>query len=283
MKQLYSQLLVLAALLPLLIACNDFNNKETKFEDPAFLAYAGHLSLQGIQTTTKAMDAAASAESVIVSFELTESGYYYIGRLTGDEVSYTSGHYTVSGNEYKLNGFGVLLFDNSKTGMVQLRIKPDGGKEEVITALFQKPSGTNMAYRTWKVEKTRVTAKGWVTVSAEFNGCDFREIASFLKENNHKVPDDVPDRSVSSLTLTGTEKMIIGYSDGSADFSEFSLSGNVISYKINQYLGFTFETDQAIIEYEDGKCLLTINGRIRNSTTSGSVAFVLSPIEEKVL
>lgn len=282
MKKFLYPFFTLAALLPLLIACNDFN-KETKFEDPAFLAYAGHLSLQGIQTNTKAMVAAASEESVIVSFELTESGYYYIGRLTGDEVSYTSGHYTVSGNEYELNGFGVLLFDNSKTGMVQLRIKPDGGKEEVISALFQKPLGTNMAYRTWKVEKTRVTAKGWVTVSAEFNGCDFQEIANFLKENSHKVPDDVPDRSVSSLTLTGTEKMIITYSDGSADFSEFSLSGNVITYQVNKYLGFTFETDQAIIEYEDGKCLLTINGRIRNSTTSGSVAFVLSPIEEKVL
>ena len=283
MKKILYPLFALAAFLPLLFACNDFPDKETKFEDPAFLAYAGHLSLQGMQTSTKAMVAATSTESIIVSFELTESGYYYIGWLTGDERSYSSGRYTVSGNEYKLNGFGVLLFDNSKTGTVQLRIKPDGGKEEVITALFQKPSGTNMAYRSWKVEKTRVTANGWVSVSAEFNGCNFREIANFLKENSHKVPDDVPDRSVSSLSLTGTEKMIISYSDGSADFSEFSLSGNVITYKINQNLGFTFETDQAIIEYMDGKCLLTINGRIRNSTTSGSVAFALSPIEEKVL
>ena len=29
----------------------------------------------------------------------------------------------------------------------------------------------------------------------------------------------------------------------------------------------------------DGKCLLTISGRIQNSSTSGSVTFVLSPLE----
>lgn len=279
---------ILAALLPLLFACNEIPDIEPEWADPAYVAYAGNLDLlpgnldflqdEG-QAQTKA--AATSLAGSIASIELTESGLYVIGRVAEapTNFTYTSGSYSVSGNEYRLNGFGTIVFDNSKSGVVSLTIKPDNGPVEVLQASFHKPVASNKVFRAFKVEKTRVTAKGWITVSADFTGCNFREIAAFLRSNSHKVPDDVPDRSISSLSLTGTEKMILAYSDGYADLTEFSLAGNVLTYNINSMMGFTFETDRAIIEYMDGKCILTINGRIRNSTTSGSVTFVLSPLD----
>ena len=149
-----------------------------------------------------------------------------------------------------------------------------------MQADFQKPTSTNKVYRAWNIEKTRLTVKGWTTVGADFTGCNFQEIAAFLRANSHKAPTDVPDRSITSLSLTGTEKMIFAYSDGFADMTEFSLSGNVVHYSWEQRpKGFTFESDAAVIEYMDGKCLLTISGRIQNSSTSGSVTFVLTPLE----
>ena len=62
--------------------------------------------------------------------------------------------------------------------------------------------------------------------------------------------------------------------------SEFSLSGDAISYSWNNNtMGFTFLTQEAKVDYLDGKCLLKVDADIQNSTTSGSVTFVLSPAE----
>jgi len=285
MKKILFHILFLAALLPLPFACDPVPDTDPHFAEPAFVSYAGSLSVENFkQSVSVQTKAPVSASSSIVSIELTESGMYVIGWLAEGEsgVSYKTGTYTASGNEYKLAGYGTVLFDNSKTGIVSLTLKPDGGTAQVVMAKFDKPSGSNTVYRTWNVEKTRVTAKGWVTVSADFNGCNLKEIADFLRANSHKAPADVQNRSVETITLTGTERMILGYSDGSADLNEFSLNGNVLTYTFNDGLkSFTFETDRAVIEYENGKCLLSIEGRIRNSTTSGAVSFVLSPAMEK--
>ena len=282
MKKILYPILVLAAAMPLLFSCEPVPDTDPDFAEPAFVSVAGHLTLEGMTPATKGLTL-TSVSGTIVSIELTESGMYVLGRMDANtsEITYTTGRYTVEGGEYKLIGYGYLSFDNSKSGSVTLTLRPDGAPVEVVQAVFEKPAGTNKAYRTWTVEKTRVTAIGWVTVSADFDGCYLPEIAAFLRSNSHKVPDNVPNRSIKAITLTGTERMILAYSDGTADLNEFSLNGNVLTYTFsNGLMGFTFETDQAIIEYENGKCLLTINGRIQNSTTSGSVAFVLSPAEE---
>lgn len=269
---------VLAALLPLLFACDIIpNNDEPDLPEPAYTSFAGNLS---IGPATKATTNAPVGN--VVSIELTESGLYFLGRIADEKgtVSYKTGQYTVSGNEYHLDGYGSVVFDNSRGGQVELTLKPDYGAAQQVQATFLKPTASNKVYRAWNIDKTRLTVKGWTTVGADFNGCNFKEIAAFLRANHHKAPYDVPDRSITSLSLTGTEKMIFAYNDGYADMSEFSLSGNVIHYAWEQRpQGFTFESDEAVIEYMDGKCLLTISGRIQNSTTSGSVTFVLSPLE----
>ena len=269
---------LLATLIPLVSACV-FYKEEATFDDPAFLDFAGRLTLNA---STKAD---ASAVGDIVSFELTESGLYVIGRLADTEgnVTYTAGHYSVSGSDYLLDGFGKLSFDNSETGNVELTITSNNGQRQTIPARLTKPKDQNVAYRAWIVEKTRVTTFGWTPVSAEFTGCSFPEIAAFLRANSHKVPDNVPDLDISTLSFTGTEAVIFIYDDNTADMGTFSLSGNVFHYDWERadggLMGFTFETEESIIEYQDGKCVLTINGKIKNSTTSGSVTFLMSPYD----
>ena len=274
-----SRILTLAFLLPLLFSCNPVSN-DTDFDDPAFLAFAGRLTPKGVMPGTKA-DSTLPVGSV-TSIELTESGLVALG-IVADEagnIAYQTGKYSVTDDVYTLYGLGTLAFNNSVSGQVSLTYTPLFGEPQQIPAEFLKPKSTNKAFRTWKVEKTRLTVRGWTVVSADFKGCDLAEIAEFLRNNGNKAPDDVPNVSVTTISLTGTETMILGYSDNSAELNEFSLNGNVLTYTWKERPdGFTFISDQAVIEYRDGKCLLSIDGYIRNSTTSGSVTFVLSSMD----
>lgn len=268
----------LVFLLPLLFSCGSVQDN-TDFDDPAFLAFSGRLTpLQAI--ATKAESGTPEAGS-ITGVELTESGLYALGTAGEDgSVAYRSGKYTVDGDDYVLNGVGTLRFNHSASGTVSVSFtSADGEDTQQFQADFIKPATTNKAFRTWNIDKTRITVKGWTVVSADFTGCNLAEIAEFLYNNGNKAPEEVPNRSISTLSLTGTERMILAYNDGSAELSEFSLNGNVLTYAWNaRPAGFTFVTDKAVIEYMDGKCLMTIDGTIENSTTSGSVTFVLSPM-----
>ena len=146
---------------------------------------------------------------------------------------------------------------------------------ELLAAVLALP-----AYRGWTVDKTRVTIKGWTTASADFQGCNFYEIAKFIRDNGHDVPDDIPaGMALSSISFTGTEKILFAYTDGTGDAGEFRFNGSSFTYRWDdEKMGFTFLTDQATVEYMDGKCILTISASIQDSTTSGSVTFVLSPM-----
>ena len=271
--------LVLAILLPLFLACNPVSN-DTDFKDPAFLQYSGRLTFKADMPSTKA--SANALVGSVTSIELTESGLFVIGTKVNEKgaVSYRTGRYSVQDNKYLLTGVGILSFNNSASGSVNLFFTPQEGEPQQIPADFLKSKSTNKAFRTWKVEKTRVTVRGFWVASADFKGCDFLEIAEFLRNNGNKVPPEVPALSVSTISLTGTDTMIFAYSDSSADVNEFSLNGNVLTYDWKDLpLSFTFESDKAVIEYMDGKCILTIDGRIQNSTTSGTVSFVLSPTD----
>jgi len=274
-----------AALLALFAACNKNNDNDTRFEGPRFIQYAGQLiprdGVPAALTSTAATKADAAPAAIPQSIELTESGLYAIGQLTDDGLAYRMGDYTVDGNVYTLNGYGTVEFDNAAPGAVTMHLTPAGGATQDVPADFIKAAGTNQLYRGWTVDKTRVTVQGWTTASADFAGCDFNEIANFLKKNGHKVPDDIrPGQSLRSISFTGTEKMLFYYSDGSADVSAYRFNGKSFTYRWdNDKMGFTFLTDQATVEYMDGKCILTIRASIQDSTTSGSVTFVLSPMD----
>lgn len=270
---------VFVFLLPLLFSCDSLSN-DTNFKDPAFLQYSGRLTPMDIMPFTKAPANAVTGS--VTSIELTESGLFVIGTMIDKwgTITYRTGRYSVQDNIYLLTGVGTLSFNNSTSGSVNLIFTPLEGEPQQIPANFLKSKSANKAFRTWKLEKTRITVRGFWEASADFKGCDFLEIAEFLRNNGNKVPPEVPALSVSTITLTGTDSMIFAYTDRSADVSEFSLNGNVLTYDWKDLpLSFTFESDKAVIEYMDGKCILSIDGRIQYSTTSGNVTFVLSPMD----
>ena len=272
MKKILYSVFLTALLLPLAVSCNKEYNSEESFQDPRFAQYACKLTPK------------ADGES-IVSIELTESGLYILEKAvpgSSGKTSFSYGTYNVNGGVYSLNGFGTLAFDNSASGDVQLTITSAGGAApQTVQATLSKAAGNNQFYRTWEVEKTRVTVRGWTTASADFTGCNFYEIAEFLRRNNHKAPADVdPGYGLKNVVFTGNNSAIFVYTDETLDRSEFSLDGESLSYSWeNDTLGFTFITDKAKVEYMDGKCLLRVDAQIQNSTTSGSVTFVLAPVD----
>ncbi|MBP5626002.1 MAG: hypothetical protein J6W98_03700 [Bacteroidales bacterium] len=269
------------ALLPLLIACDKTNvGTDTRFEDPRFVQYAGQLILDG--PGVKSADAVTVSGSTLASIELTESGLYAIGEIVDGALRYSIGDYTVDGEVYTLNGYGTIQFDNSGDSQeVELIVTPAGSATRTFTARFVRAAGRNQLYRGWTVEKTRVTILGWTTAAADFAGCNFQEIADFIRNSGHVIPDDIPTGlSLRTVSFTGTEKILFGFTDGRADVGEFKFNGSSFTYRWdNDKMGFTFLADQAIVEYQDGRCLLTIRADIEDSTTSGSVTFVLSPMD----
>ena len=279
MKKIWYGVL-LAVLLPLLAACNKNNDNDSRFEDPRFVQYAGQLVLNG--PGVKSADAVTASGSTLASIELTESGLYAIGEIVDGELRYSIGDYTVDGEVYTLNGYGTIQFDNSGDSQeVELIITPANGATQTFTARFVRAAGRNQLYRGWTVDKTRVTVQGWTTAAADFVGCNFQEIADFIRDNGHVIPDDIPTGlSLRTVSFTGTEKILFGFTDGRADVGEFKFNGSSFTYRWdNDKMGFTFLADQAIVEYQDGKCILTIRADIEDSTTSGSVTFVLSPMD----
>ncbi|MBP3256389.1 MAG: hypothetical protein J6M23_00100 [Bacteroidales bacterium] len=263
----------LLALLPLLFACN---KSDVNTDEPQFAAHAGKLVLK--DATVKSD---TPAPGTIVSIELSESGLYVVGRATaGTDLDYSTGTYTVQGKIYSLQGFGTLEFDNGKAGDVSVKITTPGGGAQTVSATFRKATESNPLYRTWTIEKTRVNIHAWVNASADFPGCNFYDIAKFARDSGHDAPSDLaPDFAVKSLTFTGTNTVFLVYTDNTLDLCEFSLSGNTVSYSWDHdKVKFTFVSSKAQVEYVDGKCLLSVDTKIQNSTTSVSVTFVLTPL-----
>lgn len=265
--------LSLLTLLSLLFACN---KSDVGTSEPKYAAHAGKLILKDATVKSE-----APAPGTVQSIELGESGLYAVGRATdGASLDYSSGTYTVQGQTYSLQGFGTLEFDNGKAGDVSVKVTTPGGAQ-TVSATFRKASESNPLYRTWTIEKTRVNIHAWVNASADFPGCNLHDIAKFARDNGHDAPADfAPGFAVKSITFTGTNTVFLVYTDNTLDLCEFSLSGNTVTYSWdNDKVKFTFVSSKAQVEYADGKCLLSVDTKIKNSTTSVSATFVLTPLE----
>ena len=268
----------LAVLLPLLFSCGKDHIKGDHFEEPRFIQYAGQLVPRGGAPAPASVTKAGVTPASLNYLEFTESGLYILGQLIDGVTNYLSGSYTVSGSTYNLSGFGSVSFNNSVAGVVDLTITPSGGVSVTVQADFRRAGDTNVAYRTWTIDKTRATIRGFHSpVSADFNGCNFDEMAKFLNDNGHKG-DYLPSGSLKSITFTGVNTLLFVFSDNTVDLGECHISGDNVnfSWKGDTRL-FEVENGKATIEYLDGKCVFTIDAALKGSTTSGSVTFVMSP------
>ena len=266
----------LAALLPLLVSCGKQNDSEDSFKEPRFVQSAGHL---------------VPAGGDLQSADLGEGGIYVVGEGGGGSspssrtkagsdsgIKYTSGEYEVNGNVYTLKGWGTLEFDNSASGEVQLKYTPAGKDPVVVTARFSKSTANSDIFRSWRVDKTRVSTG---TAAADFPGCNFREIADFFADKGHHIPDDIPaNASVSTLSITGAGRILIAYGNKSVDVGSCTVSPNsaTLDYQWeNPSMGYSFETGHASYEFMDGKCVLTFHVRFDDGI-SASFTMLLSDI-----
>jgi len=273
----------LVALLPLLFSCEKAGNNDNVFKNPTFIHCAGQfIMLDGSPTLSSAASVKAVPQAAVPVYtyvEFTESGIYVVGSLEGSETQYKSGNYTADGNVYTLNGFGTVEVNVTATP-AKLTITPTGGASQTMTATYKKAGSTNVAYRGWTIDKTRATVYGFHTpITADFVGCNFNDMAKFLNDNGHKGIY-LPSGSLKSVSITGTDSIIFTYSDNTADVAEYTLNGSnlTFSWRTPSRL-LEVENGKATIDYLDGKCILKIEAALKGSTTSGSVTFVLSPME----
>ena len=272
----------LAALLPLLVSCGNRNNTQEGFNEPRFVQSAGQL---------------IPASGDLKSANLSESGVYVVGEASASpapaawhpgtkadaddpEIKYTPGEYEVSGNVYTLKGWGTLEFNNAASGDVELKYTPSGKSTVTVTARFSKSTVNSDIFRSWRVDKTRVSIiEGATTFAAEFPGCDFNEVAKFFKDNGHPIKDDIPaNHRISTFSITGAGALFIVYSDGQADVGSCTVSGNSLNYSwLDAGMGYSFETGRATFDFLDGKCIFVIEAKL-DGNARASVKMVLSDI-----
>jgi len=274
----------LAALLPLFVSCGNKNNTEEGFEEPRFVQSAGQL---------------IPASGTLQSVDLSESGIFVVGETNGggggggqtlkartkaggdSGIKYTAGEYEVNGNVYTLKGWGTLEFSNTASGDVELKYTPSGGTTVTVTARFTKSAAGSDIYRSWRVDKTRVTlVQGATTYAAEFSGCDFNEVADFFEDNGYALSDDIPSgRRISTLSVTGAGALFFVYNDGAVDVGSCTISGNVLNYIwADSSMGYSFETGRVSFSFQDGKCIFVIEAKLSDNSTA-SVKLVLDDID----
>lgn len=270
---LMKRLFLAVSFAALLVSCGKPITTDNTFENPRFVQYAGQLI----------------PESGTLQYaELTESGMY-VATLPGgtkagpvsDIIDYFSGTYGVAGDEYHLANFGILKFANTSSGEVDLTYSVMGmTSTTTVKATLKKGAQNNDLFRSWTVDKTRVTFKSGMTGGAEFSGCNFREIADFFIKNGYTVEDDIPaGHKLSSVSITAAGSLLFVYSDGSVDLGTCTVSGSNLNYRWNEEgMGFSFETGSASYAFENGKCILALACKL-DGTTSVSIKMVLSEMK----
>lgn len=272
-------LFALVALLPLLVSCDKEDKGNNTFEEPRFIQYAGKLIPNSYVPAASSLTKATGLIGILESIEFTESGLYVVGHRVDGDLEFITGNYTVNDGVYDLQNFGTVQLTATRASLTGVIIRYLSGLIETLTAEFRHAAGTNDAYRSWTIDKTRVTINGFHTpASADFKGCNFAEMAKFLDDNGHKG-SLLPPGSLKSVSITGTNSIIFAYSDGTADVAEITLSGSNINFSwLSGSRLMEVENGKATIDYLDGKCILRIEAALKGSTTSGVVTFVMSPM-----
>lgn len=273
-------LFALVALLPLLVSCGKEGKGDNTFEEPRFIQYAGKLIPNSYIPAVGSLTKATGLIGILESIEFTESGLYVVGHWMDGELEFLTGNYKVNGDVYDLENFGTVQLTATRAGLTGVIIRYLSGLVEALSAEFLHATGTNVAYRGWTIDKTRVTINGFHTpASADFKGCNFEEMAKFLNENGHKG-SLLPPGSLKSVSITGTNSIVFAYSDGTADVASYTFSGSTINFSWQSGSRLLeVENGKATIDYLDGKCILKIEAALKGSTTTGIVTFVLSPMD----
>ena len=243
----------------------------------------------------------ATSDLNIKSIEFTEGGRYIVAFLevenfsaaptkaVGGNLGYLTGIYTVSGNTYKLQGFGTVTIDGNT-----VTINPDNGPQiqTTFSDATQNPGGdiyTTVA-RTWKVDNSRITVNAdGHTVSVTKAGCDLPSVAAELVGKGVKInPERVAGYVVKEVIFTKSKTFSVTFTGAEAFVGEFDLKAdNTFSYDFEGNSGNDFfnASSNGSVNYvaEDQQLVFSVSAVLKNvdntKTYSGTVTMYLSEVK----
>jgi hypothetical protein len=192
----------------------------------------------------------SKVDVTITEIDLTEASRFvlYVTKDDGKSTVWMS-KYAPQNETYNLQGFGNIELLDGKVAIrpsAGVTVRAESGVytyEATIMPMPQMNSATaaNMA-RNWKVKSTFVKLEGGkadqkVSVSKSFVGCDLHEISRTLKENNIGFSDaDVAKLAgyqLTELNFIGNSTMIMNFDGPESYYGSWILSGNTITWEIN--------------------------------------------------
>lgn len=232
-------------------------------------------------------------DAVIKSLVLTEGGTYVIisGQKPIDDKgtvlpSVIAGKYALTAaKDYALSGFGtVKIQDATRGGDFILIIIPTEYTTQEYTVTVNKTTvkETDVLYRLWTINKTRIKVDEPASIAADFEGCDINEINDFLRDNNIGHGFAIPDASkVSGVDISALGVFTILYQNGKAACAEWiHVSGD--KYKIKwsgSELGLPFDIQGISASCLDGCCILTMEALLQTNKgeLTATLTWVMTP------
>ena len=239
MKKLFFLIAAAVMVLPLMSSCDQEDQpKKPVVMEPGPTAEVAQI----ITFEDKPLFHKGNQDYEILSIEFTEDSRYILGLspiVAGSSVATKAGNlskvvtgkFTESGGKFMTKGEYEAQMELLESVMkilqganwAEFKIK----KKKTNTSTTEQ---TNAA-RTWVVDDCFLTITGKLNIQSGFKGCDFQEIAQFLKNNKVNIdPSKVAGYKVSEIMFTGGPSMNIQFSNGESFYGSYSLSGENISY-----------------------------------------------------
>ncbi|MBO4765381.1 MAG: hypothetical protein J5508_06730 [Bacteroidales bacterium] len=238
MKKLLVLFAAAAFVLPFLSSCDPEDKPTQKvIMEPAPTAEVA----QVFTFEEKPLYAMNGQKHEIVSIEFTEDNRYILGLspvIDGSSVkpdtkaskigSVVTGKFTLSGNKFITQGEYQAQMELLESVAKIVGTGEFKGKRKMNSSTTPEEVNAN---RTWIVDNTYIKITGGVNAEAGFKGCDFQEIAQFLKDNGAKIdPSKVAGYKISEMEFTGSGSMNIAFSATSSFYGSYTLSGENITY-----------------------------------------------------
>lgn len=233
--------LLFAVSLLLVAACDKDNGA---FQDPATRKDAVSIKFDKGEMPEMTI---SGSEVTVTGIDITEASRYVLYLKQADATFVRTGRFTVANGVYNLNDFGSVELLEGKVAIspatgVSVRA---GSGAHIYSATINPFSivgaiALNLA-RNWKVESTYVKVTGvknnYSVAPSIFNGCDFHEIASTLKEMKIKLSDSdvasLDGYKLTEISFIGNNWMVMGFSGREPYFGIWNLNGSNIAWELN--------------------------------------------------
>ncbi len=232
--------------------------------------------------------AAKESNEILTKATFTESGKYVLIRMSKlDGKIISTGTYKCNDETYLLSDYGTITIMESKASKdVTVHIKIEGDDEYEFPCTMTTPTMEDDLFRTWTVEKTRLTLNSEPPVTADFDGFDAAQIAKFLNNNGIHTDESATYKKVKTVTFSATGAILIEYEDGTTDAGEIN---TIITTPGKQTtLGFAWYDDNKPFvvessighsEFDKDRCIftMTVNFKDNPKFQGSTVAIILKP------